>query len=391
MRPLLALILLVGCGGPPRDLCGDLIEDRVMDRCVCPEGSIQSDDGWSCLLPDGGVIVDPNAPDDASTSFPRDGGIDGATGCSEGDECTTPGGATGTCRDGACVVAGCGNDVVDEGEDCDDGRNGDDADGCTDTCVWTCEADFQCDDGNGCNGAERCVLASHTCTNGSALDCDDRDNCTTDSCDAALGCQNVLIDGDSDGFAPSRLGTCATRPGASRDCDDDDNQRYPGAPEQCDGEDNDCDELVDESTVRFDCFRDADGDGYPNPMDRVVDCECPDGFMPRRADGLTDCMDTNPGVNPGVTEFSAIGYPAGGGVTSFDWNCDGVEERRFTARSCSESTCSVLGSSWSAGALPSCGQSATYNYCRSNGSGECIFAACTMSGFELCTRTQDCR
>ncbi|MCU0677745.1 MAG: hypothetical protein MUE69_33830, partial [Myxococcota bacterium] len=201
MRTLLALIVLVGCGGPPRDLCGDLIEDRVMDRCVCPEASIQSDDGWSCLLPDGGVIVDPNAPDDASTSFPRDGGLDGATGCEEGEECTTPGGATGTCRDGACVVAGCGNGAVDEGEDCDDGRNGDDADGCTDACAWTCEADFQCDDENVCNGAERCVLASHTCTNGSALDCDDRDNCTTDSCDAALGCQNVLIDGDSDGFA----------------------------------------------------------------------------------------------------------------------------------------------------------------------------------------------
>lgn len=358
-----------------------------MDRCVCPEGSIQSDDGWSCLLPDGGVIVDPNAPDGASTSFPRDGGMD-APGCDEGEPCTTPGGATGTCRDGACVVAGCGNGAVDDGEDCDDGRNGDDADGCTDACVWT---DFQCDDENVCNGAERCVLASHTCSNGSPLDCDDRDNCTTDSCEAALGCQNVLIDGDSDGFAPSRLGTCATRPSASRDCDDDDNQRYPGAPEQCDGQDNDCDELVDDDTVRFDCFRDADGDGYPNPLDRVVDCECPDGFMPRRADGLTDCMDTNPGVNPGVTEFSAIGYPAGGGTTSFDWNCDGVEERRFTVRNCSESTCSVLGSSWSGGALPSCGQTAAYNFCRNNGSGECIFAACTMSGFEPCTRTQDCR
>lgn len=182
------------------------------------------------------------------------------------------------------------------------------------------------------------------------------------SCDPGLGCRNVLIDGDSDGFAPTRLGTCATRPGASRDCDDDDNQRYPGAPEQCEGEDNDCDELVDEDTVRFDCFRDADGDGYPNPLDRVVDCDCPDGFMPRRADGLTDCADTNPGVNPGATEFSAVGYPVGGGRTSFDWNCDGVEERA-NPDACSGSGSTCTGGEWQS-TTPACGEEADYCVCQ---------------------------
>ncbi len=381
-------IAALACGGTPKDLCGELEEDRVLGRCVCPAGTTPSEDGWSCLLADGGVIVDPSAPPDASTAFPRDGGLDAAA-CEEGEPCTTPGGAAGRCQGGACVAPRCGNGVLDEGERCDDGRNGDDADGCRDDCSWTCEADVECDDGNVCNGAERCVLASHTCANGSALDCDDRDNCTADTCDAELGCRNALIDGDSDGFAPARLGTCATRPGASRDCDDEDNQRYPGAPEQCDGEDNDCDELMDESTVRFDCFRDADGDGYPNPLDRVVDCACPEGFMPRRADGLTDCMDTNPGVNPGVTEFSAVSYAAGGGTTSFDWNCDGMEERLPTS-GCSGSGSSCSGGDWQVGA-PVCGQEGNYCVC----SGLPVGSPPRLVGCEpvncLATFAQECR
>lgn len=386
------------CGGAPKDLCGELEEDRVLGRCVCPAGTTPSDDGWSCLLADGGVMVDPSAPPDASTSFPRDGGVAPDTGgCEEGRACTTPGGASGRCRDGACVAPGCGNGTVDEGEQCDDGRNGDDDDGCRDDCTWTCEADGACDDGDVCNGAERCVLSSHTCANGSPLDCDDRDNCTTDTCDAELGCRNALIDGDSDGFSPARLGTCATRPGASRDCDDEDNQRYPGAPEQCDEQDNDCDELVDESTVRFDCFRDADGDGYPNPLDRVVDCACPEGFMPRRADGLTDCLDTNPGVHPGVTEFSAVGYPAGGGVTSFDWNCDGMEERSSPTACVTDAErrrCS--GGTWRT-EVPRCGETAEYCTCQVRTNSDFEFLGCwAISCTNLLTgtpntRTETCR
>ncbi len=60
--------------------------------------------------------------------------------CASGTEATdrTPCGDARVCLDGACVPAGCGNSGVETGEECDDGRNGNDLDGCTDRCTFTC-------------------------------------------------------------------------------------------------------------------------------------------------------------------------------------------------------------------------------------------------------------
>lgn len=78
----------------------------------------------------------------------------------------TDGGQGMDAGDGGGAV--CGNMTVEVGEDCDDGRDGDDADGCTDACTFTCEADEDCQDTNVCNGAEVCALATHTCASGTA-------------------------------------------------------------------------------------------------------------------------------------------------------------------------------------------------------------------------------
>src|SRR6266852_6617119 len=45
-----------------------------------------------------------------------------------------------------------------------------------------------CSDGNVCNGAETCLAG--TCTVGTALNCNDSNPCTTDTCDPLLGCQH---------------------------------------------------------------------------------------------------------------------------------------------------------------------------------------------------------
>jgi len=56
----------------------------------------------------------------------------------------------------------CGNLIVDSGEECDDGRNGNQSDGCKDDCTYSCHSDNECDDGHDCT-QNSCNLSSHTC------------------------------------------------------------------------------------------------------------------------------------------------------------------------------------------------------------------------------------
>lgn len=313
----------------------------MLGRCVCPADTVPSDDGWSCLLSDGGVIVNPSAPDGSTPTFdagPRDSGGDVG---SEGDSGRADGGG--------------------------------------------CSSDADCDDGNACNGRERCDAGS--CLRGAALECDDGDNCTDDTCDPTAGCRNTLIDADGDGFAPAALGTCTTRSGASRDCDDEDETRFPGNAELCNERDEDCDEAIDESGTDLECFRDADGDGYPNPAVRVLGCACPTGYIVARADGLTDCADTVPEANPGQTEYRTVGYMRGGSV-SFDWNCDGTERDEVSNRLgppvCATTfpgsgVCRPYEPGWVS--LPNCGDSGTLQVCQ-GGAVNCT--ASTLSAARRC-------
>ena len=57
---------------------------------------------------------------------------------------------------------------------------------------YRCTHDGDCDDGNLCNGAERCF--SGVCGSApAALRCDDDNPCTTDKCMAATGCQHEAV------------------------------------------------------------------------------------------------------------------------------------------------------------------------------------------------------
>ena len=58
----------------------------------------------------------------------------------DGAECTLAAGGTGSCRDGTCVIPGCGNGVVEGDEHCDDG-NTTARDGCETDCRFTCEVE----------------------------------------------------------------------------------------------------------------------------------------------------------------------------------------------------------------------------------------------------------
>jgi len=103
-----------------------------------------------------------------------------------------------------------------------------------DTVGLPCTTDEECDDGLFCNGEEYCHPAGD-CRRAPAPDCADGDACTTDSCDeTTAACLHVIIDGDSDGYAPESCG--------GPDCNDSDGTINPGAADICeDGIDQDCD------------------------------------------------------------------------------------------------------------------------------------------------------
>jgi alpha-tubulin suppressor-like RCC1 family protein len=93
------------------------------------------------------------------------------------------------------IPATCGNGVTDEGEgeECDDGQNGDQTDGCTDACTYSCHDAANCTDGQRCNGEETCDTGAHRCQPGEPAgegeECEtDTLPCTRDVCDGGGRC-----------------------------------------------------------------------------------------------------------------------------------------------------------------------------------------------------------
>ena len=116
--------------------------------------------------------------------------------------------------------------------------------------------------------------------------------------DACLPC----TDADEDGYSVEG-GNCGPA-----DCDDTDFNVNPEASEICDGIDNNCNNEIDEGvTIVF--YADIDGDGYGNLANAVEACTIPEGDVTNNA----DCDDTDPEINPVVTEV----------CDGIDNNCDG--------------------------------------------------------------------
>jgi hypothetical protein len=339
---------------------------------------------------------------------------DGAVGC------TLEGGDPGQCRMGLCAHIDCGNGMVGAGEECDD-----DSPGCAGDCQWVCESDAECDDQDPCTGTETCDVAAHTCIAGTALDCDDGDDCSADDCTVGVGCEHAQADGDGDHFA---LGTCA--PDSlyqGGDCDDAVATTYPGAPELCNDADDDCNDKVDDGIVFINWYPDSDGDGYPANTGALSACRDPnddDGglvldYIQPPLDGMGtaqfDCADTLAAAHPNASfnsifhcvsgstrmqrictttfQSQCIGWGCAAGFTStYDWDCSGIGSitKQYTATS---TGCGCSGNSgWANGVVPACGGSDTYRSCG---------FACCVGGFDvsipkagcgtLSTRSQGCR
>lgn len=133
-----------------------------------------------------------------------------------------------------------------------------------------CASDEDCDDGEACNGVETCQ--DTTCVGGTAMDCDDNDECTEDSCTDGT-CGNAAIEG------------CC---GDDADCDDS----------------NDCttdactDGVCGNAAIDGCCSRDADC----NDDDDCTDDACTDGACTNAA--ITGCgggSDTSANDTPVAT------------------------------------------------------------------------------------------
>ncbi len=151
--------------------------------------------------------------------------------------------------------------------------------------------------------------------------CDGVDNNCDGNVDESVT-NTYYLDADGDGYGDLNitLEDCSVPSGYaanSTDCDDTDTSINPGATEVCDGVDNSCDGNVDESVTNT-YYRDADGDGYGDPNNTVVDCSAPSGYVTDD----TDCDDADPGINPAACDIKSNGT---------DEDCDGSDRTKGKA------------------------------------------------------------
>jgi len=187
----------------------------------------------------------------------------------------------------------------------------------------------------------------------------------------AIGCTTYYKDNDGDGWGLEDDTACLCAPNAPYDatqvgdCNDNDKNTHPGAMETCDGMDNNCAGGVDEEDAAgcLTYFRDDDHDGFGQSNDERCLCS-PSIAYSTTLDG--DCYDQNKNAHPMQMNWFVVSRGDG----SYDWNCDGLESRRWasvhekscTAKgnfTCGDGFCCVSDSGWEDD-VPSCGDAGAW-------------------------------
>ena len=314
------------CVHPPNEaVCDDSNPCTVGDHCqggACvPEDGLFCDDGNVCTTdwctPAEGCVYQPN-------TLPCDDGDACTLGdlCSEGD---CAGDKVANCNDGdVCTDDSCDPDVgcvhTHNAVPCDDGNacltgdvceNGvcsgtvaldcNDANLCTDD---SCDPDsgcsqipnvVPCDDGNACSTGDVCL--DGVCGGPGVLPCDDGNLCTDDACAPVAGCifTSNAVPCD-DGNACTTNDTCAASAcvgGPAPDCDD----GNPCTVDQCSW-DSGCDQVAAAEGGSVGLCAVCDGDsGQQSPTDDAdcgtIDCDGLNNYFTKgdaSASGTNYCM-----------------------------------------------------------------------------------------------------
>jgi hypothetical protein len=189
--------------------------------------------------------------------------------------------------------------TIDEDFDCVQGTTGA-------SCPTICGSTGKRDCGSDCKW-KSCVPPAEVC-NGKDDDCD------------------LKIDEDFDCVQGTTGASCPTSCGSTGkgDCGTDCKWKSCVPPtETCNLKDDDCDGQIDEIFKKSPYYKDADGDGQgDSKLAAYMACMQPPGYV---SNG-DDCYDNNPDAKKGQTLW--FGKERGDG--SFDYNCDGKEEKWST-------------------------------------------------------------
>lgn len=258
------------------------VDACVANKCTHTPDDTACDDGVACTVD---VCADSACKSTVDDAACDDGNACTADSCDLANDCqhvpvndgatcadTDKCNGSETCKAGVCEAG--------SAPDCDD-KNPCTTDSCDPAAGCTHAADPQgsCDDGNPCNGKESCTDGQ--CKAGDALDCNDKNSCTADSCDPAVGCKNVNVaDGTGCLDADKCNGDEKCQGGACK----------PGTPPTCDDNKPCTDDSCSPATGCVYTPDDKNGCSDGKPCNGIESCkagECKPGTPP-------DCVDANP-------------------------------------------------------------------------------------------------